>query len=780
MSARFYQAGQGFDLPLLHKVGTYVLVALALLTLWTGKAFGAPLALVAVIIMVISWFWEKPRIDPDAFGTMWTGLTVFYIAFSVYLLAMTDTGVVSTGVYLVLYLTGAKLFQRSRLDDYVQLLALSFLLLAAATAYNEDVLFGAIFAIYVVVGVVNFAVYHLRRQLEENIERGGRRTRQHFGAGYLSVLASMSLVCFAAAVVFFFAFPRLGFGFFAQKSRTGLQMSGFSESVDLGKHGAIKDDNTVAMRVEFPDGKPTGGGTFYWRGISFDHYDGVGWSARLRKSRTLQPNADWQFKLLKYSGPPEQLVQQDIYVEPLGSNVMFTLYPAVEVALSAKDKAVPAWLRSKGVRLEEGEVLRMAQASKVGVQYSAWSYNGGFPPDEVRKLLTANPDSDLGPRYQNAYTQLPGANARIRKLTEGIIAGLDNDYDRTVAVEKYLKTKFTYTTDLPDPGAEAPLDAFLFTHQRGHCEYFATAMAVMLRSVGIPTRNVNGFMGGVWNEFDDFLAVRNADAHSWVEVWMGDAGWVPFDPTPPAANVSIQTSFFDEVAKFYDSLRFRWMKYVIEYDLETQVDLLRQAAGALGGGGEDNATADGEKFQLTLLDILHSVRRNYVPMLLVFIVAFLGALGIRLRGRDPVDWRDVPVVLITVGLGFVIVLVLWKPSAGWMARSYGAGVPIMALLWALAFRRRPAGRGRTQNREGIAKLYERLLGILENAGLQRRPAEGPEAVLRRVERSQLPSKPAIKAVIDRYMAVRFGGAVLGDGELRQLSRDLKDIKKSLK
>lgn len=783
MSARLYTPSQGFDLALLHKVGNYTLVALAIVALWTGRALSPALTAVVAAIMTLSWFWEKPRVDPDRFGTMWTALTVLFIGFSIYLGVMTEVGVVQTGVYFVLYLTGAKLFQRVRLDDAIQLLALSFLLLASATAYNEDVLFGAIFALYVVVGVVTFAVYHLRRQIEENASRGGRRVKQLFGPGFLSVLAGLALVCFLAAVAFFFLFPRLGFGFFAQKTRTGVQVSGFSESVDLGQHGSIKSDQTVVMRVQYPNGEPKPNPGLeryrpYWRGISFDYYDGASWSSRLKAKRSLRPDHNWRFSIRRAKNiPPEDIIVQEIYLEPLGSNVIFSIYPPLAMELSQKDKITPAWMRRKGISFSEGETLRHLAGGKVGFQYKVYSLDARYSPDQLRDAVTNDRTIPFGPRNTAAYTQLPEINPKIQQLAEQITAGLTNDYDKAKAIETHLRTNFTYTTDLPDIGGKSPMDAFLFEHQSGHCEYFATAMVVLLRSIKIPSRNVNGFMGGQWNEFDNFFAVRNADAHSWVEVWLDEAGWQPFEPTPPDADVSDRTGFFDPVTKFYDSLRFRWLKYVIEYDLETQIEALRSAANALGGDSEGDSD-DPEQFRLTLMDIFMSLRRNFTPAILVFLFSVLGWAGMRLRARHTLSWPDGLIILTTLSLSVGVVLALWRPEAGLLARIYSVALPLLALLAGLAFRQR--SRTRLKRHEGVAKLYARLLDMLDDAGLPRRHADGPEATLKRVRASQLPAQDAIERLILRYMATRFGGQRLDDDELRALTRTLKDIRKALR
>jgi transglutaminase-like putative cysteine protease len=139
------------------------------------------------------------------------------------------------------------------------------------------------------------------------------------------------------------------------------------------------------------------------------------------------------------------------------------------------------------------------------------------------------------PQTGAVYLQLPAGEdiERVASLTSGIIAGRDNRYDQVRAIEKYLKQNYTY--DLGVPPQEREGDAvsyFLFDEKRGYCEHFASAMAVMARSAGIPARVVTGYGGGEYNPFTGLWEIRESDAHAWVEIYFGTAGWVPFDPTP--------------------------------------------------------------------------------------------------------------------------------------------------------------------------------------------------------------------------------------------------------
>jgi hypothetical protein len=770
---------RALDLATFSKFGIYTLVAVAVAALWTGGALGVTIGGPIAAAGVGSWFWEKPRVDPDRFGRAWTALTLGFIGLCAYLLVFGDTGFVQVGVYLVLYLTCAKLFQRTRLADNVQLLALSFLLIAAATAFSDDVAFAALFGIYVVVGVVTFSIHHLQVQLAEQKTRGGRPGRGDlFGPRYVVTLVTLALVAFASAVGFFFLFPRLGFGFFVQKSRAGVQQTGFSENVDLGTHGTIRSDNTVVMRIvverDALDALPGP----YWRGISFDKYDGVGWANTLTRKRSVSPNQDWEFKVARLTTEdPSEILSQKIYLEPIGSSVLFGLPSVLQFGLAQKDKNVPTWVKTRrGLTYHEGGTFRLPLIPRTGFQYEVESWPGQYDP----KFLRAQSSGDGLPEHQRvAYVQLPSIDPRIRALTEVVTREATTDYDRAIAVERHLKENYTYTTDLPDPGAEPPIEAFLFTNKRGHCEFYATAMVVMLRSIGIRARMANGFLGGTWNEFDDFFAVRNRDAHSWVEVHLAEAWWVRFDPTPPAADSESALSLWDRAYSLYDSLKFKWLKYVIEYDLETQLEILRNASNALAGaeGSDEISTAD---LRLGFEQFFWSVRRNFVVATAILFLGFLCWLALRIRGRTPIDLRDALVIAAFVAAVATLTHFGWRPHATRAAWFFAMGCVGLAAWLGLARRRRRKSDPKPSY-AGISRTYAALRqDLIRGGGVHLDAMDGPETLLARVRLMDLPSKPTITTIVERYMSVRFGDQTVTKAELTQLRRDVREVRRSLR
>src|SRR3989442_124799 len=176
------------------------------------------------------------------------------------------------------------------------------------------------------------------------------------------------------------------------------------------------------------------------------------------------------------------------------------------------------------------------------------------------------------------YLELPpNLDPRIGTVTRDVIkkSGAKTWYDAAHAIESYLRENYGYTLELKAAGPD-PLADFLFNVKQGHCEYFATAMAVMLRTQGIATRVVNGFLPGEYNEAAGAYTVRQSDAHSWVEVYFPQTNsWVTFDPTPPAGRAPhVRTGLAAQLSKYSEAMELIWFQYVVGYDKQEQHSLV--------------------------------------------------------------------------------------------------------------------------------------------------------------------------------------------------------------
>ena len=297
---------------------------------------------------------------------------------------------------------------------------------------------------------------------------------------------------------------------------------GFSDVVDLRSRGHLSDE--IAFRVRSPQAA-------LWRAETFDTYDGVTWTMRDDRTEPVGRDADGMSYDPRWSaGQPGATVtqmMQTFYIDTPQPNVLFAAANAEKV-----------YFPSGGLRVDRSGSIRSPILLDEGLVYSVESWVPSFDPGYLRSVPPQVPE-----RIADAYLQVPDELPdRVEGLTRGITSGVSTAYDRAEAVQTWLRANTVYDLDVPrDPEGLDAVDHFLFVTRRGFCEQIASSMAVMLRTIGIPTRLVTGFGPGTRNPLTGYLEVRQSDAHAWVEVYLGrDAGWVPFDPTfgVPSVNPS--------------------------------------------------------------------------------------------------------------------------------------------------------------------------------------------------------------------------------------------------
>jgi protein-glutamine gamma-glutamyltransferase len=543
-----------------------LLALLSLLAFISGAGLDAPSVVPAALVLLLAVFYQPGDRAARYFEPFWRVAAVLLAgraALSVF--AGTGDPVLPMVDLLLLLLCAESLRARDGSGD-ARHFALTFALLIAAAAYRPGPLFGALFIAYVVCATLVLVVGHI-----------GREARRHgttptpVRRGFLVRMALLSSVVLAASASVFLFFPRVSQGWAARATpAVARAVVGFSDRVSIGEHGSrIESNPEIVMRIEFPRGAPPALRSLHWRGRSYNRFDGVAWSRAERIGPRLREAEVWP-------GPP---VEQVVYARRLGeANVLFGLHPVIDV--------VPV-SRIRPVRMPGGDFLYTGDAEPV---YRVRSRLGAPDPDVLRQVRPEHTPDVL------AHLQLPAMTARMLRLADSLRLAAPNMYDHAVAVERYLRTQFQYSLDLPATRREASLDHFLFVRRAGHCEYFSTAMALLLRAGGVATRNVNGFLGGDWNEFGQYLTVTQNNAHSWVEVFFPGQGWVAFDPTPPGAAESIArgASALGSLRMYLDGLEHRWGKWVLDYDFGRQLSLLQRMSRPFSDGGRERTGAGGQ------------------------------------------------------------------------------------------------------------------------------------------------------------------------------------------
>lgn len=588
---------------------TYLLVcagvaALALAGL-LGPVGGAILALALVGSWVIDQVRERMTVRP-LFG--WALIVAAAVAIALDLLYLAQT-VLDGMVHLLLFLILLRLFRRRSLKDLRDAGFLSFFMLVAASAVTFNVSFLFVFIAFLVLGTWMLILHHVVSESER--AQAGATDLTAGGIGPRSPLFKMSLAAaagtFALAGVMFFIIPRVGQATLPFRAELGRRISGFTERVELGAYGEIETDQTVVMRVRFPEAvaDPERLPNLRWRGLAFDHFDGRIWEAGPRRRGLLRrdPWGVFQVADARGTGP---IVRQEIFLDPIGADAVF-----------AAPRAIRLEMRVGAVGLDDmGSITTPAAAARL--QYSADSELELTPPRGLR--AAAWPVTDQPPGAER-YLQLPNLPARIPALARELTDGSRSPYEAALKLSHYLQTEFSYTLVLKQQTRLDPLEEFLFVRRSGNCEYFAASLAVMLRSVGIPARVVGGFQRGEWNPYGRYFMVRMKDAHSWVEAYFNGAGWVSLDPSPREVAEGVFGGP-NAWSLYFDALRMRWFRYIVNWSLRDQMGV---AASVHRGAGEWRGTLAG------LREWLQNVPRPWVAA--VAAAAFLAGWLI---------WRHAP------------------------------------------------------------------------------------------------------------------------------------------
>ncbi len=573
-----------------------VLAALLALIAYAGGAGPAfATAPAAGALLVLAFFWQPALRTMERLERLWLPLALLLVARALYHAVVLGDDVILPVVDLLLLLLVAEAFRPPGAQNDARLYALSFALVLAATAYRPGPLFLFGFGGFLVVGTVGLMVGHLKRQSARRELAPPVLSRRFLAS---AVWVSGGVLVAAGAV--FVLFPRPSQAWPGRLGAPPAAVAGFQDRVAIGDHGStILPNPAVVLRVEFPSGRPAG--PLYWRGRSYDRFDGESWS----RSRRVPPSAGRRIWYEERWGG--EIVEQTVYASRLNVRVLFALHPLIRVR--ADSPIQPIFDNA-------GDYTYWGSTAPV---YSAFSVVGQPSPDELRAAAGSfYPGREL-------YVQLPTLDDRIRALADSLSAGRPSRYDRVAAVLDFFGRDFGYTLELPATRAEATLEHFLFERRAGHCEYYSTAMVMLLRSMGIQSREVNGFLGGEWNEFGGYLAVTQNQAHTWVEVWFPGLGWVPFDPTPPGGAAAAAALSWNWPGRFFlDGLRHRWNKWVLDYDSGSQVEILGTVREALAA---ESVAAER--------------RASPYRWGLVFVLVVLGAAGFMIvrragRGRSPV------------------------------------------------------------------------------------------------------------------------------------------------
>ena len=711
----------------LQKVVTYLLAVLGLGSL----AFGGEIPLGAIALLgaglVASWFAEGPRIHRPWWNRAFTAFTVVALAVQVARGFLVGRGWLGLAMEFSGLLLVSRLCNRRTAADYQQVFMLAFIQLVAATVLTTDLGYAGVFVAFVIVTpwVLTFA--HLRREIERNYPAEADReggadlarvlsSRRIVDLRFLSWTALLSVPMLGMTVALFALFPRIGLGMLSFGEGRAQHVSGFGKDIELGGFGVIRNDPTVVVRV-VPSRQLSRNEqrrVLRLRGTAFDRYDGRKWTRSSSEPVKMSPIGEYYpLKRLQRDGDLTLRLILDRLDEP----VLFV--PTGAVGLRIAERGLPGGPRERvALARDHGFDIRYTSHEDMGIVYEAV-----VSSDRTEADIPVDRERD-----DARHLDLPPGHERIYALARELTRDLPDPYDKARRLEHYLRAEkhYAYSLDLPNvPAEKLPLEVFLFEAKRGHCEYFSSALALMLRAVGIPARNVSGFAGGEYNVYGGYYAVRQADAHSWVEALLPDRGWVPLDPTPAARDAFSPEALFREVRAMVDAMRAYWMTRVVGYDLRTQLRALRELRSffqSFSFGGRDQA---GERPD----DARHE--------------------------RSIRDLGAAPVVLVLAVLGVVAAVVLYRRRKA-----------------------RRAVRALSASARATRRLYRELERTLAKAGRARPPHVTPDAHARALRESGFVAAEAVEVLTDAFVKSRYGVHELAPEQLEILQARLRDVQRA--
>lgn len=679
---------------------------------------------------------------------------------------------------VLVYLQIILLFQRKTLRTYWELCMLSFAQAVVATAYNQGILFGFLLVLYLATGLSTLGLLYLHRERtryspskpaavpivatarwplagqEASFSGNVSGSSRFIPVEFWYRLLRVTLASLVIAVLLFAVLPRPGGSAWQGAAQRIRHSIGFSDKVTLGELGRVIEDPEEVLRIEFYSAA-TGDpyrvlDEVYLRGATLTRYDRGQWSYRVAGLR----RHAWDRRSAPWDGPPYgDLVRQSIAIEPMDREELFCVWPFTFPDGQFDDRL--RYERSTQ-RLLRGEEL---SRSRLSYELDTRAFSDG-------RQVDLNPKADWEPTLhllEAPVGDLSGLNALADEVFEPGVLDEDDRYGRCRALERFLRLsgRFSYSLE-PQPRSPDldPIEDFATNNPSGHCEYFATALVLMLRHQGIPARMVIGYRTGEWNDLGEFFQVRQLHAHAWVEAYLeahhvpqdvreagGDwssGAWLRLDPTPPSAEgeAGIVGTALSRMDKYLTWLDYVWDNYVMQMNSPRQRRAVYDPLGA------------------SAREALKHVRdvgwwRNLLPRLRRAVASV----------ENWFSWRG---GLAAMGFMFATALVyrgtsrLAEPLRRW---------------W------------RQRRREAVARrsrvaFYRRLESVLARHRLHRGASQTPRefaevagmrlaAATGQRDMAELPG-----AVVDAFYRVRFGGRDLDNNQIQAVEQALHRLEEA--
>ncbi|GAB4325283.1 MAG: hypothetical protein Kow0059_21260 [Candidatus Sumerlaeia bacterium] len=672
----------------------------------------------------------------------WVGtlITISALALAV-LYCLPDVGgrLLGAVLHFFLYLEIVKLFAlHPRPEDHLHVAIIGFFQIVAVAVSTQSWTFLIVIAGYIVLASVLLVLINAGRDAQD-VRRGYERDRRRFDAAggapwhrmehvlvqphrirvqvvHVVRFALPSWLILLVAAVIFIVIPRFSANqpFLGISKPRPVQTTGFNSDVDLQAADQILTDPTIVMRV-YPDKASDGDWAhepIYLRATSLDYFGRQRWTKRLfffRRPTVMTDRVDFPDVPVSLA---RRVTTGRVVTENPDLNFAFAIdfplefrlprpmlaeFDAEAFSLRFESPVRQQMLeyRFKSVQLRPAvEIYALLQQRRAPRNIGGSDEPDPQAPDPAPAAAPL-PPPQLPDSIREFYLRLPGERwrsgrladdprsdeltGRIEQLAGQLLDPGDSDLVRAIRLQNYLKTNYEYTLDLRRLNGGDPLEQFLFHHKKGHCELFATSLALLLRAAGVPARVVSGFLTDEWNSFGSYYVVREYHAHTWVEAWIEGLGWVRLDPTPGGAVLGAgrRHPVLAGIAHYLDWFRIHWYRYVIDYKLEDQQGLMA-------------------RFELGRVSLGRPLGRAGEAVSRVFSA---------MSGVEPSRINTKNLILLIAAMGL---------SLAFLGRG----------LWQVAGRRaRPAGAPASRARCDAAAFYYDILNQLKKKGYVRAPSQ---------------------------------------------------------
>lgn len=601
------------------KIITFIIIFLGLCALRTVPLVPPPVIILACLPLLPAWFVMERRDFPRSYYVVWTTLAFLFIAGSLIemLLANRSPLMVLPLQMIVLQLSRVFTIRTKRSLFEIWLISMAMVIISALVSYSL-VLF---------VLLILFFAFTIMFLLEMSFIDKTASVRK----APLKLSAFICLVAYLLTAVIFLVLPRSEtirpeYGISSTKlSHTPLiKTAGFTTSFYLGSLRLMLQDDTEVMQIRLE--QPVPGGIIYLRGDALDEFDGLSWRKSTTAARSTiisHPESSNTVFLTQAAenAVPFNLtncIKYQLHYTQLFTNVIFNIPPLVALESDLKT----------GIRTDSNHGLRL-MVNKISTDLTLYTLPIKSPQVPVFPAGQEEPFAE--------YLLLPMLPymSKIEDLAYEITGSCNTDWEKGNAIVNYLRSNYNYSLRPTGAVGKHALEWFLFESRTGHCEFYATAMAILLRTLGIPSRVAVGYMVELPESFRQFVPIKNRQAHVWVEAYCDQQGWFQFDPTPPSPLPGVsQHILITKLLRWWEEISSQARQYLGEYGVYIHQRLFYKNLKYLKDHfSRLTSSSVGRQLKERLLQNVTQPQMIYTVLIIIFVDLILIWLYLKIKAR---------------------------------------------------------------------------------------------------------------------------------------------------